>query len=322
MTALFITVFLVIFALVLLAVGLGFIVIESRRKKKVTGMLQSVVAEEDLSIASVLMKPAVPDDPIARLLARFNFTKILTIRLAQAGLEWTVGGLLTAMSIAGLVGLLIGLKVRILILPSLSAIVLACIFGMLPYFFVLHKRRKRMARFEEQFPEALDFLARSMRAGHAFSISLEMVATDAAEPLAGEFRRVSNEQQLGSPMHVALQNLITTVPLIDVRFFVSSVMMQHETGGNLSEILSKLAYVIRERFRLKGQVRAASAHGRITGLVLTLKPLALTLVLTIIAPEYLAGLVMDADGKYMILGSIAGQLLGFYFIRKITQIKI
>ncbi|MGI8988721.1 MAG: type II secretion system F family protein [Bryobacteraceae bacterium] len=322
MPGMLILVFLVIFALVLVAVGFGLGYLESLRKKRVRGMLQGVEAPEEVSSPYVLMKAPAADDVIAKLLGRFNFTKRVRIRLEQAGLEWTVGRLALTMGIAMAIGLAIGLRIRVLVLPSLSAVALATLFGMAPYFYVLRKRRQRMARFEEQFPEALDFLGRSMRAGHAFSISMELLSTDAPEPLALEFRKVSNQQQLGSGMHAALQNLIVAVPLIDVRFFVSSVMMQQETGGNLGEILSKLSYVIRERFRLKGQVKAASAHGRITGMVLTLMPVALIVVLTVIAPEYLGALLMDNDGKYMILGSIIGQLLGFYCIRKIINIKV
>ncbi len=322
MPILLILVFLVIFALVLVAVGLGFSFVESRRKQHVRGMLQGVVEEQESLIASVLMKPAAPDDAIAKLLARFNFTRGFELRLEQAGLDWTVGRLFVSMAMTGLIGLLVGLKLRVLFLPSLSSAALACVFAILPYMYVLRKRGKRLAQFEEQFPDALDFLARSMRAGHAFSISLGMLAMDSPDPLGTEFRKVSNQQQLGSPIQAALGHLVLKIPLIDVRFFVSSVMMQQETGGNLSEILTKLSYVIRERFRLKGQVKAASAHGRITGLVLTLMPLALIVVLTIIAPEYLAGLVMDPDGKYMVLASVIGQLLGFYFIRRIINIKV
>lgn len=322
MSVLLLLVFFVIFAVVLVAVGMGFSYFEGKRKQHVRGMLQGVVEEQESLIASVLMKPAAPDDAMAKLLAHFNFTRGFELRLEQAGLEWTVGRLFISMAMFGLVGLLVGLKVRVLFLPSLSSAALASVFAILPYMYVLRKRTKRLAGFEEQFPEALDFLARSMRAGHAFSISLEMLATDAPDPLGTEFRKVSNQQQLGSPIQAALGHLVLTVPLIDVRFFVSSVMMQQETGGNLSEILTKLSYVIRERFRLKGQVKAASAHGRITGLVLTMMPLALIVVLTILAPEYLAGLVTDPDGKYMVLGSIIGQLLGFYFIRKIVNIKV
>ena len=129
--------------------------------------------------------------------------------------------------------------------------------------------RSAWIRFEEQFPEALDFLARSMRAGHAFTISLEMIGEEIRDPLGQEFRALFNEQNLGAPLESAMANFTMRVPLLDVRFFTSSVMLQKQTGGNLSEILQRLAYVIRERFKLKGQVKAAAAHGKMTAGILT-----------------------------------------------------
>ena len=153
--------------------------------------------------------------------------------------------------------------------------------GSLPYFYLRIKRAKRIAAFEEQLPEALDFLARSMRAGHAFSISLEMLGQESPDPLGQEFRVLFNEQNLGAPIDVALANFAGRVPLLDVRLFVSSVLLQRQTGGNLSEILIRLAYLIRERFQLKRQVKAASAHGRMTAAMLTILPLVM-----MIAPAY------------------------------------
>ena len=194
--------------------------------------------------------------------------------------------------------------------------------GALPYLYVRHKRKKRLDTLEEQFPEALDFLARSMRAGHAFSISLEMVGEEMADPLGQEFRALFNEQNLGAPLDIALRNFGKRVPLLDVRFFTSSVLLQKQTGGNLSEILSRLAYVIRERFRLKGQVKAASAHGRLTATILTLLPIATMLGLLVVAPGYLQGMAERSDGKWMIGGAIVAQILGNFFIKKIINIKV
>jgi tight adherence protein B len=161
-----------------------------------------------------------------------------------------------------------------------------------------------------------------MRAGHAFTISLEMLGDELADPLGQEFRTLFNEQNLGAPMDVALRNFTERVPLLDARFFTSTVLLQKQTGGNLSEILSRLAWVIRERFRLKGQVRAASAHGRLTATVLTLMPICTMLALLVVAPGYLQGMAKDSDGKWLIGGAIAAQVLGNYFIKKIINIKV
>ena len=195
-------------------------------------------------------------------------------------------------------------------------------FSFLPYFYVTWKRHKRMSEFEEQFPESLDFLARSMRAGHAFSVSLEMMADESADPLGSEIRQVYHEQNLGAPIDVALRNLAGRMPLLDVRFFVSAVLMQRETGGNLAEILTKLAFVIRERFRLKGQVKAVSAHGRITALILSVLPIVTMMALFVIAPGYLEGMAGDADGRIIIVCAILAQFAGYYWMKKIINIKV
>ena len=200
-----------------------------------------------------------------------------------------------------------------LVSGPITAVVLGLVFSTLPYLYVRQKRQKRLDTLEEQFPEALDFLSRSMRAGHAFSISLEMVGEELADPLGQEFRALFNEQNLGAPLDVALRNFGLRVPLLDVRFFTSSVLLQKQTGGNLSEILTRLAYIIRERFRLKGQVKAASAHGRLTATILTLLPVGTMLGLLVVAPGYLQGMAEDSDGKWMIGGAIvspdSGQFL-------------
>jgi len=203
-----------------------------------------------------------------------------------------------------------------------TAIALAITGAVAPYLFVRHKRKKRLEQFEEQFPEALDFLSRSMRAGHAFTISLEMLGEELADPLGQEFRALFNEQNLGAPIDLALRNFSERVPLLDARFFTSSVLLQKQTGGNLSEILTRLAYVIRERFRLKGQVKAASAHGRLTATILTVLPVATMVGLLLVAPGYLQGMASDSDGKFMIGGAIVAQILGNFFIKKIINIKV
>jgi tight adherence protein B len=184
------------------------------------------------------------------------------------------------------------------------------------------KRNKRMRQFEEQFPEALDFLARSMRAGHAFSVSLEMMADESPDPLGFEFRRTSNEQNLGAPLEVALRGLANRVPLLDVRFFVAAVLLQRQTGGNLAEVLTKLAYIIRERFRLKSHIRTASTHGRLTAAVLTILPIFTVLGLMLINPGYVEGMAADVDGRRLLVAAMAGQITGYLVIRKMVNIEV
>ncbi|MBS1857899.1 MAG: type II secretion system F family protein [Acidobacteria bacterium] len=315
--------FVVVFALMLLAVSMALKFFDARRKKQVADMLDMASGETKVSVSN-LLKELEPERPtgIKRLVASLQFSKHAAEQIQQAGLNWSPTRLIAAMGLMAVPGLGIGSMVPFLLNGPVTAIVLALVFGGLPYFIVRQKRKKRLAALEEQFPEALDFLARSMRAGHAFSISLEMLGEELADPLGQEFRALFNEQNLGAPLDLALRNFASRVPLLDVRFFTSSVLLQKQTGGNLSEILSRLAYVIRERFRLKGQVKAASAHGRLTATILTLLPVFTMLALLVVAPGYLQGMAQDSDGKWLIGGAIAAQVLGNFFIKKIINIKV
>jgi tight adherence protein B len=315
--------FAVLFALILLAVSVGLKFFDARRKSQMSNMLQTAVGEPVVAITS-LLKEIEPEKPTGfkGVLASMHFTRHAQEQLQQAGLSWSSTRLLTAMALMMIPGLGIGALLPFLLNGVVTAVVLALIFGMLPYLYVKHKRKKRLERLEEQFPEALDFLARSMRAGHAFSISLEMLGEELEDPLGMEFRALFNEQNLGAPLDVALRNFGERVPLLDARFFISSVLLQKQTGGNLSEILTRLAYVIRERFRLKGQVKAASAHGRLTATILTVLPVATMMGLLLVAPGYLQSMAEDPDGKWMIAGAIFAQILGNFFIKKIINIKV
>jgi tight adherence protein B len=315
--------FAVVFALTLLAARLGTKYYDGRRKKQVADMLHTAAGETNVSVTS-LLKELDQDKPpgLKRLVSSLQFSRHVTEQMQQAGLTWSASRLLAAMGLAMIPGFGIGMLMPILLNGPTTGITLALGFGMAPYLFVRHKRSKRLAALEEQFPEALDFLARSMRAGHAFSISMEMLGEELADPLGQEFRALFNEQNLGAPIDIALRNFTTRVPLLDARFFTSSVLLQKQTGGNLSEILSRLAYVIRERFRLKGQVKAASAHGRLTATILTLLPIGTMICLLVVAPGYLQGMAAESEGKWLIGGAIVAQILGNFFIKKIINIKV
>jgi tight adherence protein B len=315
--------FVVVFVLVLMAVSVGLKFFDARRKKQVADMLQTASGESVVQVTN-LLKDIDPDKPtgIKHLLTSLQFSRHAQEQIQQAGLNWSPTRLLTAMGLAMIPGLGIGAWSKILLNGTTSAVVFALITGSIPYMIVRRKRTVRLNTLEEQFPDSLDFLARSMRAGHAFSISLEMLGEEMPDPLGQEYRALFNEQNLGAPIDIALRNFTLRVPLLDVRFFTSSVLLQKQTGGNLSEILSRLAYVIRERFRLKGQVKAASAHGRLTATILTMLPIATMLGLLAVAPGYLQGMAADDDGKMMIGGAIAAQILGNYCIKKIINIKV
>jgi tight adherence protein B len=315
--------FVVVFALMLLSVSVALKYFDARRKSQVAGMLQTAAGEAAVNVSNLLKEiESEKQTGIRSLLSTLQFSKHATEMIQQAGMSWTSSRLIISMALMVIPGAFLGVMVPFLFNGFATGMLVGIVFGSLPYVVVRSKRSKRLATLEEQFPEALDFLARSMRAGHAFSISLEMLGEEMADPLGQEFRALFNEQNLGAPIDIALGNFSSRVPLLDVRFFTSSVMLQKQTGGNLSEILARLAYIIRERFRLKGQVKAASAHGRMTATILTLLPVFTMLALLFVAPGYLQGMAADPDGKFMIGGAVAAQLLGNFFIKKIINIKV
>ena len=250
-----------------------------------------------------------------KFLKRFQLQAKLQELLEQAGM--LVNTCLLAFVAGG--------AVAWLLLPSQFrrfAYVPALAVGSFPLIMVLRKRTARMSRFEELFPESLEFVARSMRAGHAFSVSLEMIHREFQEPLAGEFRRTFEEHNLGLPLDVALQKLAKRIPSLDVHFFVSAVLLQKRTGGNLAEILDKLAYVIRERFKLRGRIRAISAHGKMTGGALTCIPIGVAVIMFYANPDYVRFFFLDDVGNLMLGGAVLLQLIGYGIIRQIVKIEV
>jgi tight adherence protein B len=192
----------------------------------------------------------------------------------------------------------------------------------IPYAYASHMRTKRFQKFEEKFPEAIDTLARAVRAGHAFTTALEMIANEVSEPVAGEFRQLFEEQKFGLPVRDALLNLTDRIPLVDVKFFVTAVMLQRETGGNLAEILDNLSYVIRERFKILRQVRVHTAQGRLTMVLLMALPPTIVVIMLLINPGFIRPLFADPLGHALIVGGIALQTMGYFVIRKIIRIQV
>ncbi len=252
-----------------------------------------------------------------------DLNSITGLRLCsnRRGLKWKVGRLIHMC-----MGMfLAGYALAWLFLPAqfqVFAIFPALVAGALPMLYVVRKKGARMRKFEEQFPESLEFVARSMRAGHAFSVSLEMLHREFQEPLAGEYRRVFEEHNLGLPLDVALQKMGQRMPSLDVHFFVSAVLLQKRTGGNLAEILDKLAYVIRERFKLRGKIRAISAHGRMTGMALTSIPLGVGVLMFIVNPTYVTFFATDEVGNILAGAGVALQIIGYLIIKKIVKIEV
>jgi tight adherence protein B len=255
------------------------------------------------------------------IMKRLKVQVRLQALLEQAGMKIHASRLIQTCVVAALCGF----AAAWLFLPShlkKLAFLVGLAAGAFPILAVFRKRKSRLKRFEELFPESLEFVARSMRAGHAFSVSLEMIHREFQEPLAGEFRRTFEEHNLGLPLEVALQKLAKRVPSLDVHFFVSAVLLQKRTGGNLAEILDKLAYVIRERFKLRGRIRAISAHGRMTGIALTCIPIGVAVLMFYSNPDYVKFFFTDEVGNIMLGAAILLQIIGYLIIRQIVKIEV
>jgi len=192
----------------------------------------------------------------------------------------------------------------------------------LPTLWLRRCRTVRLRQFEEQFPEALDMLARAMRAGHAFQTALGTAGDEMPAPVGVELKKVFDRQNFGLPLNDALKELAERIPLVDVKFFVTAVAIQRESGGNLAEILDNLAQVVRERFKVLRQVRTHTAHGRFTGFVLLALPAGLAIALSFIAPEQMHLLFTEPMGRMMIVGAIVMQTIGFFWIRKVIKIEV
>jgi tight adherence protein B len=272
---------------------------------------------EETSI--VKQATAGPLPALERLVGRTSAAGWLKQLIEQSGLKTTPGSIvLTALVLALGTGIVVDLFFRHWLLTPLAAAVAAA----LPFLYLVRARAKRMRTFEEHFPEALDLLSRAIRAGHAFQTAMGMVGDELKEPVGPEFKKTFDQQNYGLPLRDALHQLSERMPLLDVRFFTTAVLIQRETGGNLSEILDNLAHVVRERFKILRQVRTHTAHGRFTALVLLALPPFLAAALTAIAPEHMQLLFRHEMGQMMLIVAIVMQTIGFVWIRKVIKIEV
>jgi tight adherence protein B len=239
--------------------------------------------------------------------------------LQQSGVKSTPSAIIVVSLVSGAVGFVVG---GIAAHQFTAQLVGAGLGLVLPFVWLRYKASRRLKRFEEQFPEALDLLSRAIRAGHAFQTAMGMVADELPEPVGPEFKTTFDQQNFGLPLKDALNELADRIGLLDVRFFVTAVLIQRDTGGNLAEILDNLAHVVRERFKILRQVRVHTAHGRFTGYVLLALPAFLACALMIINPEHMSLLFTERMGQLMVMGAIVMQTVGFFWIRQVIKIEV
>ena len=289
-----------------------------RRLREVS--MDGASANDPLTDATVVKRTAQGPLPgVDRFMSRTRAGSRLARLIEQSGSRTTPSAVVV-MSIVAAAGAAFAatMFVRQPFAPPVAAIVA----GIAPFGWLVHRRSARLKRFEEQFPEALDLLSRAIRAGHAFQTAMGMVADELPEPVGPEFKQTFDQQNYGLPLRDALNEMSDRLPILDVRFFVTAVLIQRDTGGNLSEILDNLAHVVRERFKIRRQVRVHTAHGRFTGYVLLALPASLAVALSFINPEHMQTLFHERMGQIMLMGAIVMQTVGFLWIRQVIKIEV
>jgi tight adherence protein B len=258
-------------------------------------------------------------DGIDRLLHRIPAAHRIDRLLVQSGKKWSVGQFFLCSGTAMLLGAFFAGHWR-LPLPVHAGVALLC--AVLPLWMVRRARTRRLMRIEEQLPDAADFIARALRAGHSFSNVLQIVGNEMAEPLSGEFRIAREEINYGVPMNEALHNLAARIPLTDLRYLIIAVLIQRETGGNLAEILTNISHIIRARLKLVAQVRVLSAEGRMSAWILGLLPFAVGSMLVVVNPTYIRILWTDPSGVRLLWYALGMILFGVVWLRKVIRIRI
>ncbi|UOD32696.1 type II secretion system F family protein [Massilia violaceinigra] len=315
---------LVFVAVVLLFEGLYLIwkTYKGPQARKIEQRLNALSAAGDGSSQSHLLRERMMSElpPFQRFLLRLPRAHQLDRYLLQANLNWTVAKLLLGCVALAATGFL--LVTSLLHQPFLAGAMAAGLLAWLPLAWVQRRRRRRLARLEQQLPDALDLLARALRAGHAFGAGLQMIGEEMLDPIAAEFRLVHDEINFGVSLEQALGNLSVRAPITDLRYFVVAVLIQRDSGGNLTEVLGNLSRLIRQRLKLFWHVRVLSAEGRMSAWLLSLLPFAIGGLMSVFNPAFMAPLWTDPMGQNLVRGMLFSMALGVLLLRHIIRIRI
>lgn len=313
----FIVVILIVLAIVLSLMSTPAQKLVAQRIQAVHKAEQRGDIPQDLKLIRDEMYSTVP--AFHRALMRMSWTGRLRDFISQAGMTTKPAKVILLSAISGLgVFVIFANFLRLLYVGALAGVI-----GLfIPIMVIAIKRNHRLNQFEEKFPDALDLLGRAVRAGHPFTTGLEMISKESPEPVASEFRKTFEEQNFGLPLRDALINMTDRVPIMDVRFFVTALNIQKETGGNLAEILDELSRLIRDRFRIYREVKVKTAQGRLTAIILVMLPIFLMIVLEVINPNYISVLFKDPMGPPMLGIAAAMQVVGSLILWKIVNIEV
>ena len=291
----------------------------ARLQQRLSDALMHSARNEDVEVILARSELMSEIPALNRVMIRLQAALHVKRMLDQADLQITPSRLVMFSVMAGM---LAALAASVLT----SSIVITLIGGFaaasLPFAHVWWKRKKRFDQFLENLPDALDLMSRALSAGHAFSEALHMVSEEMPDPIASEFRKTYDEQNLGLSLKLALENLVARIPLLDLRMCVTAVLIQRETGGNLAEILEKVAYTIRERFRIMGDLKTLTTSSRMSAWLLCGLPIFVCVMITAMNPEYMSVLWTDPRGHYLIAAALFMQITGMLVVRKILRIKI
>lgn len=307
--------FVLAFTVALLAVYIAWRALE-RRRQSPESVPASVIDLPALLKTEELSSISFWDG----LLKRLDVVELLSVRLAQAELDWSPGRVTLSMLLCGTVALALVWKIPVI--PLWLAVVVVPVASMAPYWYILLRRKRRFLRFQTHFPDALDSLARALRAGAAVSAALENVANESDPSVAIEIRKTFVEVNLGMSWERALDGLNRRMPLTEVALFVAALQIHARTGGRLGEVMNRLSETMREQNSLYGEIRSISAHGKLTGLILTLMPIGIAGIMMVVSPDYIGVLFTHPYGKHLIAAAIVCLFLAHFIIRKLVDIEI